>query len=453
MILLNFLKKYKKVIMVLAAISFGLSAVVSGGVYLFLSRSKTYTASVNFRFTNKSAEDGYAFDGTQLDFYEIKGAEILDNAIQKFDGDITVDELSAGLSVETVIPKEEQDKIDSALKNGKEYEYHPIEFKATLTTDNPETAWIMTCIADSYYEYYGKTHVTKQRLFALPNLDGYDYLEKADLLRTAMLNAQNFLTEANSSYPDLRSSVNGYLYSDILAEYEFLYKNDLSELYEKIFSHKASKNPELLVQNYEKKIVANDIKSADTEVALNQAQSLIVSYSEKNKASGLVEDGYGDRPIDENHLNIIEDVYENETNPTATYDALFKTFNSNMDTIAFNNIDNDYYKYVISTFDEATVLTDQATIVDLEKEIDRIDRKVRELYKLTQELKRENDSISASSVLKQLNTPYAESSARVKLYTAIAFVAVNIMVLIVVPLLWALKNNIEKYIRENYLVY
>lgn len=453
MVIIEFLKKYKKVISFLFVMSITLSTVSAGIAHTVFSKKKTYSASVNFRFTNKSASEGYAFDGTKLDFYEIKGAEVLNEAVMKYGGEITADELAAGLEIEDVIPKEEQDKIDSALKNGKEYEYYPVEFKATLTTTDPETAWIMTCIADSYFEYYGKTHVAEQRLYSLPKIDGYDYLEQADLLRTAVLNAKSFLQTANDSYPDLRSSANGYLYSDILAEYNFLYDNDLSQIYGEIFKEKASKNPSLLIQNYEKKIVVNDMKVEDVTSSIEDTRSLITSYSEKNKASGVVEDGYGNRPIDENHTNIITDIYENETRPSATYDGLFKTFNSNLDTISFNGIDNDYYEYVVETFKDVVPLKNAEISNQLDAEIASLNEKITHLYELTQELKKENDSISASSVLKQLNTPYAVSSVRVGLYTAIVFVAVNLLVLIIIPLLWALKTNIEAYIRDNYLVY
>ena len=287
----NLIRKYRKVLTVFLAVSFILSIIAAGGVYAYLSANKTYTASVNFRFTNDGASDGYANDGSEINFDEFKGAEVLARAIEKFNdksGKITVDSLASGIRIEEVIPKEEQDKIDSALKNGKEYEYNPTEFKATLVTPEKEAAWLMQCIAESYYEYYAENHIVKTRLSPIANLDKFDYIETADLLRNAILQGRDYLSSANNDNPDFRCSTNGYLFSDIMAEYDVLYNNELPKLYSMILLNKASKNPELLRQTLEKKIAQNDSTVKDTSNSLKEVRDLIVSYSEKNKAEGNV---------------------------------------------------------------------------------------------------------------------------------------------------------------------
>jgi len=411
---------------------------------------------VNFRFTNPGASDGFANDGTPLSFEEIRGAEVLKNAIEKFgkeDTEVTVDSLAANITIESVIPKEEQDKIDSALKNGKEYEYNPTEFKATLVTPEKEAAWLMQCIAESYYEYYAENHIVKTRLSPIANLDKFDYIETADLLRNAILQGRDYLSSANNDNPDFRCSTNGYLFSDILAEYDVLYNNELPKLYSMILLNKASKNPELLRQTLEKKIAQNDSTVKDTSNSLKEVRDLIVSYSEKNKAEGNVANGFGDLPIDENHQNIMDYVYENDLHPVATYDDLFKRFTSESDVVSSGAVENEYYQYLLDVFDKAEAVTDTELVEEIEQQISYIYKKTQELHGLSREAKAENDAISAGNILKQINTPYAEPSENVLLFTGLTFAAMTIFLMIMFPIVWLFKQRVEEYIRENYLIY
>lgn len=455
--ILELLKKYKKTIYRFLLISMIISSLVSGLVYVYLNNNKTYTASVNFKFTNDGASNGYANDGTPLDFNEIKGAEVLKSAIEKFGGDIplSVDKISANLTVEPVIPQEEQDKIDSALKNGNEYEYNPTEFKATLTTEVDEAAWLMQCIAESYYEYYAEHHVVKQRLSPVANVDKFDYIEIADLLRKSILQGQNFLTSANKENPDFRCSTNGYLFSDILEEYTMLYNNELPKLYAEILVYKISKDPELLLKTLRKKITQNNSIIDDTTISLNEVRELITSYSEKNKAEGNVVNNKndGDLAIDENHQNIMNYVYENDAHPVATYDELFKRFNSEADVVSFSKVENEYYEYLVSVFEDAKPVDNEELIDMVESQIDYIQEKTLKLHEISREAKTENDAIQTGRVLKQLNTPYTEASSRVIVLTILAFLATNIMMLIALPILWIFNRKIEEYIQENYLMY
>jgi hypothetical protein len=243
------------------------------------------------------------------------------------------------------------------------------------------------------------------------------------------------------------------LFSDILAEYDLLYNNELPKLYADILSHKASKDPQLLIQTLEKKTVQNESNIKDTSGSLKDLRDLIESYSEKNKAQGSAANGYGNLPIDENHQNIMDYVYENETSPVATYDELFRRFDTESDIIAFDNVDNSYYNYLISVFEGAEPIRDEDEIRSIESQISYIFKKTQYLHELSREAKAENDAIQAGKVLKQLNTPYAEASGHVTLFAVITFAAVSILLAIVLPILWMFKKKVEEYIRDNYLMY
>ena len=121
--------------------------------------------------------------------------------------------------------------------------------------------------------------------------------------------------------------------------------------------------------------------------------------------------------------------------------------------MSFNNIENGYYKYLLEVFEDAELNPDSEVAEQIEAQIDYIYSKAQHLHELSREAKAENDAIKAGNVLKQLNTPYAKPSSRVTLFTAITFVAVNIMMMILLPVLWLFKKHVEDYIRDNYLMY
>lgn len=448
--------KYKPTLTRLAVLITSLSVLVGAGTYVLFSKKQTYTASTNIKFTNNDASNGYAYDGSKIEdcIKDITGTEVLNSAINDVgvESSITANGLAKLITVEEVIPDDEQKKIDSALDNGKEYEYNPVEYKISINTDMPEAGKILNAVASEFIVYYSENHISSDSFPSDVSTiisDSNDYIEIADILRTNVESMESFLDAKNESYGDYHNSVNGFSYSDLKAKYEYVYDVQLAKLYALILESKATKNPELLLSNLKQNNETLSSRTDTTSSDLESVETLIKSYSEKNKANGSVQNGTTGDNYDENHTNIIQEVYENESNPKSTYDELFSKYLSESDSISSNGVDTSYNNYLIKVFKDADVLTDNTVKTKLENLIDEITDSLKELHGYATELRNEHAEIESVGVISQLNTPISQKTINVKLYALLAMMACWIGLAVAIPVCWIFKKNIEAFLQSK----
>ena len=448
--------KYKPTLTRLAVLITSLSVLVGAGTYVLFSKKQTYTASTNIKFTNNDASNGYAYDGSKIEdcIKDITGTEVLNSAINDVgvESSITANGLAKLITVEEVIPDDEQKKIDSALDNGKEYEYNPIEYKISISTDMPEAGKILNAVANEFIIYYSENHISSDTFpsdVSTVISDNDDYIEIADTIRTNVETMETFLDAKNESYGDYHNSVNGFSYSDLKAKYEYVYDVQLAKLYALILENKATKNPELLLSNLKQNNETLSSRTDTTNSDLESVETLIKSYSEKNKANGSVQNGTTGDNYDENHTNIIQEVYENESNPKSTYDELFSKYLSESDSVSSNKIDTSYNDYLIEVFKDADVLTNTTVKTELENLIDEITDSLKELHGYATELRNEHAEIESVGVITQLNTPISQKTINVKLYALLAMMACWIGLAVAIPVCWIFKKNIEAFLQSK----
>lgn len=449
-------EKYKPTLIRFAILITSLSILVGAGTYTLFSKKQTYTASTNIKFTNSDASNGYAYDGSQIKdcIKDITGTEVLNNAIKDagVKSSITANGLSKLIKVEEVIPDDEQKKIDSALDNGKEYEYNPVEYKISISTSMPEAGKILNAVAKEFIIYYSENHIASDTFpsdVSTVISDDDDYIEIADIIRTNVEEMQTFLEAKSESYGDYHNSENGYSFSDLDTKYEYVYDIQLAKLYALILENKATKNPDLLLSNLEQSNETLSSRTDTTASDLESVEALIKSYSEKNKATGSVQNGTTGDEYDENHTNIINEVYENESNPKSTYDELFSKYLTESDSISSNNIDTTYNQYLIEVFKDATALTDKKTKKELESLITEITDSLKELHEYATQLRSEHAEIESVGVITQLNTPISQKTIGVKMYAMLAMMACWIGLAVAIPVCWIFKRNIETFLKSK----
>lgn len=446
--------KYKPALTRLFVLITSISILAGAGTYILMGKKQTYTASTNIKFINDAASDGYAYDGSKIEdcIKDITGAEVLDKAIQDVGVKITANSLAKQISVDEVIPDDEQKKIDSALDNGKEYEYNPVEYKISINTDMPEAGKILNAVASEFIVYYSENHISSDSFPSDVSTiisDSNDYIEIADILRTNVESMESFLDAKNESYGDYHNSVNGYSFGDLKSKYEYVYDVQIARLYALILENKATKNPELLLSNLKQSNESLSSRTDTTSSDLESVETLIKSYSEKNKANGSVQNGTTGDNYDENHTNIIQEVYENESNPKSTYDELFSKYLSESDSISSNGVDTSYNNYLIKVFKDADVLTDNTVKTKLENLIDEITDSLKELHGYATELRNEHAEIESVGVISQLNTPISQKTINVKLYALLAMMACWIGLAVAIPVCWIFKKNIEAFLQSK----
>lgn len=445
---------YKPILIRLFILITSISILIGAGTYVFMSKKQTYSASTNIKFINDAASDGYAYDGSKIEdcIKDITGAEVLEKAIQDVGVQITANNLAKQISIEEVIPDDEQKKIDSALDNGKEYEYNPVEYKISINSDMPEAGKILNAVAKEFIVYYSENHISSDSFpsdVSTVISDNNDYIEIADTLRTNVETMETFLDTKNESYGDYHSSVNGYSFGDLKSKYEYVYDVQIARLYALILENKATKNPELLLSNLKQSNETLSSRTDTTKTDLESVETLIKSYSEKNKANGSVQNGTTGDSYDENHTNVIQDVYENESNPKSTYDELFSKYLSEADSVSNNKIDTSYNDYLIEVFNDANTLADESVKKELENLISEITDSLKDLHGYASQLRSEHAEIESVGVITQLNTPISRKVLNVKLYTLLAMMATWIGLAVAVPVLVIFKKNIEAFLQSK----
>ena len=454
-----FVHAHNRLFRLWAVIIMAVSVIAAGGTYAVMSRHQTYTAHVNIKFTTSSAANGYANDGskTEDDIQEITNADVIARGIERagMTDAVTPNDLAPLITVKAVIPDDEQKKLDSALDNGHtDYEYIPVEYTVTLTSKYPETGKLLTYIADAYETYFMAHHSGLDALpAAMENSANIDFIEAAELM-DAHISAMADMASTNAdSAPSFRSSSTGYAWADLAAEYDRLRDQDVPQLYALILSKRASTDPALLRQKLTEQQASMVAENVDYANSLQSLQALIASYSEKNKSNGSIENGFGDRPIDENRIDenrtdIMDGVYENTANPQSSYDDMFATYNSENDAISANDIFADFNSYLLNVFADTDAPADAETAAEIRALMEKIAEDEAKYYGIAAEMKIENDATLASSMIQQMNTPVAQPAIRVKLYSVIAFAAAFLLMCVMLPAGYMLRRNIVAHIRS-----
>lgn len=451
------IKKYKKFIIRTIIFSLSLSIFASAGVYVLLSKKQTYKAEANIKFINAAAVNGYAYDGTPVKemIKEITKTEVLNKAIKDeyMQNEITSNSVAKNIKIEEVIPQNEQDKIDSALKNGKEYIYNPIEFKIIIESDLPQSGKLLNSVIKNFIDYYNDNYVNPDtfpsNISLLLEGNNNDYIEQANMIRANLEAIEAFLENKGNLYPDYHNALNGYSFLDLKAKYEYIYNTKLPELYAKILSNKISKDPELLLQKLNQKNNELKAQSFDTNEELEKLESMIKSYSEKNKSNGTITNGKFGDSYDENHTSIIEGVYENNHNPESSYDELFSTYIFEKDLISANTINVSYNDYLISIFKEANTIENTELENQIKELINEILFSMDRLYVYASTARNEHLDIESTSMIVQLNTPISVRQLNVKMYTLLAIVGSFTFTVVAIPVGAIFINNLVSFLEKR----
>ena len=154
--LLRYLKKWWFVIMLVTAVG-------CLGVYEFISSRQSYTATAVIQYAGPNASEGLNADGTRIDPSEITSASVINKTIQDLGLTASTESIRPRISVQEVIPEDEETKKETALSNGDEYEYYPTTYAVSFTVDSKDATDYARNVLDSvltnYFQYYSETHV------------------------------------------------------------------------------------------------------------------------------------------------------------------------------------------------------------------------------------------------------------------------------------------------------
>lgn len=135
---------------------------VLGGIvfYGYFSRQQVYTAYAIISYTNADAKSGKTPSGTDIDVSEIYSPNVVADAIEKLESNVSVDFVRSRIKVEPIISDEEQKRKEAILKEGEEYEESPTDYYISFSVGKDYSEDfaknMLNTVLSSYFDFYSE---------------------------------------------------------------------------------------------------------------------------------------------------------------------------------------------------------------------------------------------------------------------------------------------------------
>ena len=351
----RYLKQFKYLI--------AIGSVLAGFMFYYVAsnRMQSYTASTVIEYTNTGASEGLAPDGSKIDTSEIYGSYIIAKVIQNLGIDpstANMDDIRNSITITSIITDEQQQIFDAKVTQGEDASLiatrYMVTFNSGVASGKDYPRAMLNEILDVYSAYYGETHVNSARS---PNGvndiydKGYDYIEMMDVIDESLTATLQTLNGKISGDSTFRSSVTGYLFSDLYREYELLQNIEVPKITAQILAGKITKNRDILLAKYRNRNNDLSIENSASEQEVEKIMGVIDSYVQMMSDSGNTN-------ITSEY--ILSDIYDDtqgglysKTDQTTSYDKLFIRYVQDRTGYTANEIDAAYNQYILDTFSDA----------------------------------------------------------------------------------------------------
>ena len=171
--------------------------------YRVIAKKQSYTASAVIEYTNSSAKDGYAPDGSVIDVTEVASsgnmARVMENLGLSL-GNYSLDRLCAGIKVEPIIEEQALSIQEAVNEEGEEYTIQPTAYVVSCTLDSSGSEGlardILNELLDVYFSDYSNKHINQEQVNnQTRDLAGtdYDYLEMVERIDQQLSDTINTL--------------------------------------------------------------------------------------------------------------------------------------------------------------------------------------------------------------------------------------------------------------------
>lgn len=416
--LLRYLSKGKFIILIVALIG-------AISVYFYANSKQVYTATTAIQYSNDAIESGLTPNGSKLDVSEIYSSTVIKGAIEDLGLNCSIDAVRSKVKVRAVIPEEEEQKKETAIKTGEAYSYFPTDYVITYEADSEKSTRyagnMLDAIIKNYYSFYSEKYVDQ---LILPNnasnisSNDYDYIESAEIIQQSIKDIDNYLIQKRQSYPDFRASATGYSFADLENIYNYIINNKIPYIYARILQQKYTKDNDLLIKKQQNTINSLEINIENNTAKAEKLKYLIDNYSQKetNNEKG----GSEGLPNDDTSIIMDVDGRDRELDVTTTYDDLVAEYVNINQSIESDKIDKQHAEYIESIFIGNT--QNQVLSEDIEKDIEELVNLLNDEYKIVQATAQELNEYLGASYLNILNSVVTYQKVNIKLYLGLAVV-------------------------------
>ena len=422
-------------------------------VYVYCRNNQTYTAKAVIRYTNDKINEGLNPDVTELDTSEIYSSTVIAQAMDALGQNESPNLIRSSCYVKGIVPDDEKTKQEALLDKGEEVTYVPDMYEVGLTVNSNRggsyASNMLDAILQSYFTVYTEKHVEEQ-LEVNPSSGllekGYDFYECIYILENDTNEMLNHLKAKRDKYPDYRSSVTGYSYSDLCDIYKEFTDYVIPSLYAKVID-----GPQVIDGDILRKKLTNQIKELQRTEKTNSERrdylhKIITNYSDKNKAMleyHYSKDGKGTET--DYILKQVEDNHE-RGDVEIVYDKLINEYVSLDKSIRKSQIDRKHKEYLLSVF--GAIGSGGSGTEEQHKELSNLinsyEKKLYDYYDTVSKTSREFNNVLSANYLKMHASVTVSQSINTKMYVAIAF-AFFLVAGIVLAIIFGRAGDFAKY--------
>ena len=282
-----FLKKRVKLIvaLVLAGALFG---------YLLAGMTQSYTATVGIHYNYSGAEEQMNPLGEPLDVYEIMQPALINKALREMESDLSVEEVRNKLSIVPVVKTTDTEVQEAKIKLGETASVTTADYNVTYTCSGKlgsEFAQrFLHQLLQAYDEHFSQRYLTMNRVpdfMSIVKMDDMDYMEKCSYIDgqlSGIIAKMDALVEENSGFTSYSTGLD---FAALRSFYTTLRDNQYTRLYANVRSDLLTKNKDLLIKGYKKRIEDMLLLQANNEEESKQAYDLVQTFYDQYKKNNL----------------------------------------------------------------------------------------------------------------------------------------------------------------------
>lgn len=377
----KYIYKWKLLIILSVVAAIGLSVV-------YTNQNQFYESQVVIKFNDACIKDGKTPNGDEFDSQEIISPDVITAVIEDLDLKKSVENLRSRVKVKSIIPKTEETRKESLIKEGEEYSYYPDSYTITYTGRVGESAGMVRDILDSivknYLDAYVHNYINQIAIndFTFDeNFGNQDYLEVAEIMSNKIDTIISSLGNYYSSDSSFRSSKTGLTFMDIETEYKHLRDFTIPKIYSNIYEGQISKDKVLLIQKYRQRINEYRLQEQNYNDKAAMTKESLDSFAQANVN---VPNSYN---VTKEDVEIIQDVYdkrrdERDHNVTTTYDDLIIKYVSDLTSANNARLNAEECEKIIEKFTaeiNSDVNTEEMTEA-IKSDIEYTNNKLNDIY-------------------------------------------------------------------------
>ena len=410
-----------------------LFSVIGALLILFYGKSQQhYIASTVIQYANSEAKEGYTPDGSPLNVEEIYSSAVIDDALADLGYQANIDSIRSNCYVEEVIPETQQMLNEALLEKGEDPSFIADTYRVYYIGDNDTgedyARNMLDAIIKNYYEFYAEKYVEEplqSNGVSVLEEGNYDFIESAEVLENSVSAMLDYLLDKRASHPYFRSVETGYTYNDLYQIYNFLYNNEIPNLYAVILSNAETEDIDLLMSRLTKECEDIDLYITNRQERADSLKKLIDNYSERNKEI-LDYHYHSSNSQDIGTEYILKDVERDEegSNKETTYDELIQEYVDLNIGIRQKNIEREHKEYLLSVFETASRTKERKTLSpeEIRAKLDHCVDLANEYYQFVEKSGYELNGQTSGRYLTMLSSINVQPAVNLKLYVIIAIV-------------------------------